>query len=185
MVGKTKDDLGGLFGAEWEALVSIRVTAGRDLAVERTVNDYVQCPIVLIPPVERDTDLDNILGVFKVVLDTTPPDSCDKVALTRPARVGSETAIPSVFGNAAVRAATRIGVSRVISSGIHHHGCLLACIDKRCYWLGGRYTRKREGGGVSTSRGCALESLNAVRSICVLIPSSVRCNGGTEYFKKR
>ena len=133
MVGKTKDDLGGLFGAEWEALVSIRVTAGRDLAVERTVNDYVQCPIVLIPPVERDTGLDNILGVFKVVLDTTPPDSCDKVALTRPARVGSETAIPSVFGNAAVRAATIPGRPLVIRGGLGYHPCPLAHIDEGCY----------------------------------------------------
>lgn len=82
VVGETKDDLGRLLGVEGEALVPVRLAAGRDLAVEGAVDDHVQRPNVLVPLVERDADLDDVLGLFEVVLDPTAPDAGDEEALT-------------------------------------------------------------------------------------------------------
>lgn len=121
VIGETKDDLGRLLGVEGEALEPIRLAAGRDLAVEGAVDDHVQRPNVLVPLVERDADLDDVLGVFKVVLDPTAPDAGDEEALTRPARVGAAIAVPSVFGEATVRAAAIPGRPLVVCGGLGHH----------------------------------------------------------------
>ena len=128
VVGETEDNLGGLLGVEDEPLVPVRAAAGRDLAVEGAVDDHVQRPDVLIPLVEHDADFDDILGIFKVVLDPAPPDPRHEGALTRPSRVGAAIVIPSVLGEAAVRAAAVSGRPLVICGGFGHHGRPLASI---------------------------------------------------------
>ena len=113
---------------EVERLVSKSFPAGLDLALVFPVIVgfvYVKFPGPLIPLVERDLHLDNVLRLLEGVRDTA------SISLARPARVCLATAVPGVFGLATLRVtAAIIGITLVVPIGVHVNPRSLACIDK-------------------------------------------------------
>ena len=113
---------------EVERLVPKSLSAGLDLAFVFSVIVgfvHVKFPGPLIPLVERDLHLDNVLGLLERVRDAA------SVPLARPARVCLATAVPGVFGLASLRVtATIIGITLVVPIGFHVNPGPLACIDE-------------------------------------------------------
>lgn len=105
---EAKLELLGFVGVQVEHLVSKRRSAGRDCAVVVIVDVHVQLPGVLIPLVEGNTHLNNVLRLLEVVRDAASLigiRASEDIPLTRPARVGFEVVVSAVVGYAAVWAA--------------------------------------------------------------------------------
>ena len=129
VVVQTQFDVFGLVGVEGEILESTSLAARRDFAVVVTVVVHVQRPDPLVSLVERDPHPDNVLGFLERVRDATA------IALARPARVGRATAVPSVFGHAAVRVTSAIiGIAVVVVGGIHVNPGSHTCVNEGWYW---------------------------------------------------
>ena len=122
---EAKLDVFRFIGVKIEGLVSKSFAARRDCAVVVTVFVHAQRPGPLISKVESDAHPDYVLGFLERVRDAAI------VSLARPARVGRATAVPSVFGFAAVRVtATTASIAVVVVSGIDIDPGPHACIDE-------------------------------------------------------
>lgn len=87
--------------------------------MEYTVLVYVERAGVLSSLVKRNTHLEEIRGVFEVLSDPAPSTAFHDVPLTRPARVGVETVVQSVFGYAALRTAATSHHLLVVRCRVH------------------------------------------------------------------
>ena len=119
VVGKANHNVGGFIRVQNKPLVSVGRADGLNLAVELPIVVHVERSGSLRALAKRDFHSDNVLRMFEVVLDAAPPVSFDEVALTRPARVGVETVVSSVFRPTAIGAASISGRPLVETSGVH------------------------------------------------------------------
>lgn len=106
-----------------EGLVSVRLTAGLDLAVIGTFVEHVERPGSLCAFVKGDADRDNVLRFVKVVLDRASlVMAVNDVSFARPTRVVRETFVTIVLGNAAIRRAAFTRRPLIVGRRSHFDG---------------------------------------------------------------
>lgn len=125
---------------EHEPLEFVRRAARLYLTEETSSVEHVKEAGPVRSAVESNVHTDNILGFVEGVLDAAYSVSVGKPTPARPARVGLETVVSSVFGRASVRAATRSRRSLVEPRGVNGHGSAFGGVDEVCCKIG------REGG---------------------------------------
>ena len=136
-VVEAKREIRCLVRVKSELLVAVGGAARRDLAVENIIVVHLESSVPLRSLVESDVHPYDVLGFIEVVVNAASFVSVVNIVLARPARVGVDAVVSSVFGFAAVGATAIPRRPLVKSRGVHYHSCPFSGIDEgvsgRCW----------------------------------------------------